>query len=290
MAPAQRLGIIFSRMAIFPSISQRDMDHERLCGALGRDPEMIANGRTRRRLGGITVAAVALIIGACAAKTPKPKPAAKKASVKPAAKKATAKKTPAKPTKRKPTKPKPTPKANAAGAFTPDSAVLVCPKMKVSNRPKTDRNRRILSYKPFVTINKVKLAVAPQNGACFSSGFGKRNGRNHRGIDYYAKPGPMIHAAGAGIIKEAEWHDGYGKMVVIDHGKDVYTRYAHLKGFNRGIRAGAKVKFGTPLGVMGKTSKYKVALHLHYEVLTGPYHPRKKSFGLKAVNIMKLLK
>ena len=252
------------------------------------------------RLRVTSVAAIALLLGACASKTPKP--AARKTAVKStaankqsaqakkknttAAKKKTAAKTT---TSSKVTVVKPTPAVGKSG-FKPDAEILVCPKMKVSNRPRTDRNRKVLAYKPFVKVNKVSLAVAPQNGACFSSGFGPRRGKPHKGIDFYAKPGPMIHAAAAGTIKEAQWHDGYGKMVVIDHGNDVYTRYAHLARFNRGIKVGKKVAFGDPLGPMGKTSKYKVAIHLHYEVLTGAYHPRKKSFGLKPVNIMKMLR
>ena len=221
----------------------------------------------------------AFTLAACGGKTPKPKPATTTASAD--KKELTAK------TRRPP--PPPPPPRPPTSAFQPDQELKVCPKIKVTNRPKTDKARKILVYKPFVKVGKVNVAVAPQKGACLTSGFGKRRGRPHRGVDYQGKPPPMIHAAAPGTVLEALYRKDYGNVVLIDHGDGVFTRYAHLKNFKKGIKAGAKVIFGTPLGVMGKTSAYNVALHLHYEVLTGNYDTPKKSFGLKAVNIMALL-
>ena len=221
----------------------------------------------------------------CAQKTPK-------AGAKSAAVKAKPAKKKVKPTKSSPAQAKAVAKraTPTSGAFTPDSALYVCPKITVSNRPRTNRERKILAYKPFVKVGKVSIAVAPQNGACLTSGFGQRRGRPHNGIDYQGKPAPLIHAAAAGTIREAKYRDDYGRVVLIDHGHGVFTRYAHLKYIQKGIKAGKKVPFGATLGRMGQTSKYKVALHLHYEVLTGNYDTPKKSFGLKPVNILALLK
>lgn len=172
--------------------------------------------------------------------------------------------------------------AAPSGPFVPDAELFVCPRIKVSNRPHINRSRKIIYYRPFVRVaDKVNVAVAPQNGACLTSGYGKRRGKKHRGVDYQGKPAPMIHAAAAGTILEAEYRDDYGNSVVIDHGHGVYTRYAHLKAFRPGIKAGKKVPFGQPLGRMGSSAKWKLPLHLHYEILTGNYDTPKKSFGLK---------
>lgn len=170
----------------------------------------------------------------------------------------------------------------ASGSFVPDAELFVCPRIKVSNRPHINKDRKIIYYRPFLRVgDKVMVAVAPVNGACLTSGFGNRRGRKHKGVDYQGKPAPMIHAAAAGTIVEAEYRDDYGNMVVIDHGEGVYTRYAHLRGFQPGIKAGKKIPFGRPLGLMGSTAKWALPLHLHYEILVGDYNTPKKSFGLR---------
>ncbi|MEO1231374.1 MAG: M23 family metallopeptidase [Myxococcota bacterium] len=161
--------------------------------------------------------------------------------------------------------------------------------MKVTNRPRT-RALRIPIYRPYVWVaGRVRVAVAPQNGACLASGFGKRWGRLHKGLDYHGRPAPMIHAAAPGVVREATFHQDYGNMVLIDHGHGVFTRYAHLRSLTKTMAVGRKVSFGTPVGRMGRTAKVKLPLHLHYEILVGKYDNPKKSFGLRPVNPFRLL-
>jgi murein DD-endopeptidase MepM/ murein hydrolase activator NlpD len=165
----------------------------------------------------------------------------------------------------------------------------VCPGMTVANRPATDANLMITDFRPFVQVNgKVTLATAPVQTACFSSGFGARSFGNHKGIDFYSPDAVDIYAAAAGVVREKTYRDDFGNMLVIDHGDGVFTRYAHLRDFTAGLAEGGKVKPGDVIGQMGHTSKYNVANHLHYEVLTGEWGAQAGSFALTPVDPMKL--
>lgn len=173
------------------------------------------------------------------------------------------------------------PAARAAGLQT---AMKLCPRMDISNAPRADNERNVQGVPERITVNGAKLRTAPVTEGCFSSGFGPRSGKIHKGIDLHHPTGSDVIAAAAGNVLEATYRDDYGNFVIIDHGNGVYTRYAHLANFGRGIRAGGQVADGQRLGKMGNTASYRVPIHLHYEVLVGDYNTPKKSFGLKPVN------
>ena len=193
--------------------------------------------------------------------------------------------------------------AHADGADAPDAAlaplpsvapaaapragapqkILLCPRMTVSNAPKADA-AGIVAAPATVDVNGVALAVDPTQGACLSSGFGARSGRTHKGVDYYSADGGPILAAADGVILEMKYRDDYGNMLLIDHGEGVYTRYAHLSSFQKGVGVGVRVRAGDQLGLMGNTAGYRVPVHLHYEVLLGDYSNPKASFGLTPEN------
>jgi murein DD-endopeptidase MepM/ murein hydrolase activator NlpD len=124
----------------------------------------------------------------------------------------------------------------AAGAF--ESALVLCPRMTVQNAPAADAQLRVRSYAPVVKVNGVRIATYPSRGACLSSGYGQRNSRLHKGIDYHSESGAPILAAGDGEVIEMKYREDYGNMIVIDHGGGVYTRYAHLASFGRGLMTG----------------------------------------------------
>ena len=170
----------------------------------------------------------------------------------------------------------------AAGSF--ETAISLCPRMAVTNGPRADAAGHVLSYHPITTIQGIALAVDPTRKACVSSGFGERNGRLHRGVDYHSADGGQIMAAGDGVVLEEKYRDDYGNMLLIDHGHGVYTRYAHLAAFQHGLAVGSRVKAGDPIGLMGNTAAYPVPIHLHYEVLVGDYANPKASFGLTPKN------
>jgi len=86
----------------------------------------------------------------------------------------------------------------------------------------------------------------------------------HEGVDFTAPVGTEIYATGDGVVTSVErLKVGYGNYIVIDHGFNYETLYAHLSKFN--VRRGQKVKRGQVIGFIGNTGR-STAPHLHYEV------------------------
>ncbi|MDP3736976.1 MAG: M23 family metallopeptidase [Hyphomonadaceae bacterium] len=160
----------------------------------------------------------------------------------------------------------------------------LCPRMTVANAPASDAELVVASYKPLVAVQGVKLATFPAKGACLSSGFGARNSRLHKGLDYHSETGAPILAAADGTVVEMKYREDYGNMLLIDHGGGVYTRYAHLASFGKGLSMGVTVRAGEQIGLMGNTAAYQIPMHLHYELLLGDYANPKGSFGLQAAD------
>lgn len=115
------------------------------------------------------------------------------------------------------------------------------------------------------------LMKTPLNGARLSSSFGKRKhpvlgyNRQHKGIDFSAPIGTPIMAAGKGKVLKANYSKSFGYRVLLEHHGGYRTLYAHLKGFAKGIKAGAQVKQGEIIGYLGNTG-LSTSRHLHYEV------------------------
>ena len=102
------------------------------------------------------------------------------------------------------------------------------------------------------------------------SGFGWRHHpirrvlKFHNGVDIGASTGKPIYASGDGVVTRANYGNGYGNVVYIDHGFGYETRYAHMSAFN--VKLGDRVKRGDVIGFVGNTG-LSTAPHLHYEVL-----------------------
>lgn len=117
----------------------------------------------------------------------------------------------------------------------------------------------------------------PLNGVMMSH-FGRRSdpfsgeGAFHAGVDLSADPGTPVQATGDGFVKHAEWGGAYGRLVVIDHGNNFETFYAHLSRFN--VVTGQIVRRGEIIGTSGSTGRVS-GPHLHYEVRRGgiPINP-----------------
>ncbi|MCI0491262.1 MAG: M23 family metallopeptidase [Blastocatellia bacterium] len=90
-----------------------------------------------------------------------------------------------------------------------------------------------------------------------------RRSRFHSGVDLKARWGDPIGASLPGKVQSAEWHSGYGNLVVIDHGGGVTTYYAHLSSFE--VQEGDTVERGTVVGYAGRTGR-ATSPHLHYEL------------------------
>ncbi len=88
--------------------------------------------------------------------------------------------------------------------------------------------------------------------------------RAHKGTDYAAKTGTAVKVTGDGVIKNASYSDSYGYHIDVTHFNKYMTRYAHLDGFAKGIKKGAKVEQGQTIGYVGSTG-LATGPHLHYE-------------------------
>lgn len=123
-------------------------------------------------------------------------------------------------------------------------------------------------------VNKEKMshipAIKPTSGILLS-GYGVRfhpilkYNRRHNGLDFRADVGDPIFATGDGTVKYAGRQSTLGLIVIIDHGFGYETLFAHLSGFSKGIKRGAKVKRGEQIAMAGD-SGLSEGPHLHYEV------------------------
>ena len=116
------------------------------------------------------------------------------------------------------------------------------------------------------------LMRKPMSGGQFRSGFGMRRHpilryrRMHNGVDWSARTGTPIMAAGNGVVELSEWKSGYGRHVQLRHANGYKTTYSHMSGFGRGIAEGVRVRQGQVIGYVG-SSGLSTGPHLHYEVL-----------------------
>jgi murein DD-endopeptidase MepM/ murein hydrolase activator NlpD len=127
-------------------------------------------------------------------------------------------------------------------------------------RAQVDRLNRTLSLVPYrkPVVGEVE----------FTSGFGVRSdpflGRAamHTGLDFRAQMGDPVRVTANGKVVSAGWSGGYGRMVEVDHGNGLATRYGHLSEIN--VKLGQQVRIGEVIGEVGSTGR-STGPHLHYE-------------------------
>lgn len=113
---------------------------------------------------------------------------------------------------------------------------------------------------------------APVNFRRISSVFGMRKHpvlgrwRAHKGTDYAAASGTPVQSIGDGVVIFAGRKGGYGNVIDIRHRNGYVSRYAHLRGFAKGVRRGARVGIKQTIGYVGMTGLAS-GPHLHFEVL-----------------------
>lgn len=116
-----------------------------------------------------------------------------------------------------------------------------------------------------------KTLIRPVMGR-ISSLFGKRKHPKtkswhfHSGIDIVARKGTPIMAAMAGKVTYSGWKRGYGMVIIIDHGDDLETVYAHCSRVS--VKNGQMVNVGQKIGSVGSTG-VATGSHLHFEVRRG---------------------
>ena len=106
----------------------------------------------------------------------------------------------------------------------------------------------------------------------FTSPFGSRWGRLHAGTDFAAPVGTPVFSTADGVVTEAGWSSGYGRLIKIQHEFGIETRYAHLNAIR--VEVGQRVSRGDRIGDMGNSGR-STGSHLHYEVRVGgePVNP-----------------
>jgi len=127
-------------------------------------------------------------------------------------------------------------------------------------RAQADRLARTLTQVPYrkPVVGEVE----------FTSGFGVRTdpflGRPamHTGLDFRASTGDPVRATANGKVVSAGWAGGYGRMVEVDHGNGLSTRYGHLSAIH--VKVGDHIQVGQVLGAVGSTGR-STGPHLHYE-------------------------
>ena len=128
-----------------------------------------------------------------------------------------------------------------------------------------------------IAAQKAPFAVPLKGSFRYTSGYGMRWGRMHKGTDFAAPHGTPIYATADGVVIHAGWQSGYGRMVKIKHEFGIETRYAHNSKLF--VKKGQRVSRGQKIAAMGNTGR-STGTHLHYEVRVGG----------KAVNPMTYIK
>lgn len=120
-------------------------------------------------------------------------------------------------------------------------------------------------------------SIWPTRGR-ITSPFGYRSspttGRRtlHKGLDIANKIGTPVIAPARGTVTFAGWDKAYGKSIIISHGNNIVTRYAHLNDIK--VKQGQTVQRSEVIGALGNTGR-STGPHLHYEVMIGgvPVNP-----------------
>ncbi len=103
--------------------------------------------------------------------------------------------------------------------------------------------------------------------------------RPHRGVDYAAPRGTPIKAAGDGKVIFRGVKSGYGRVVILQHGGNITTLYAHMSNFAAKARLGTRVRQGQTVGFVGKTGLV-TGVHLHYEYRLNGVHRNPRTVKL----------
>jgi murein DD-endopeptidase MepM/ murein hydrolase activator NlpD len=159
-----------------------------------------------------------------------------------------------------------TPRSGVGGPFVPvklpaDAGPFERQLYRINTtRAQVERLNRTLALVPYrkPVIGEVE----------FTSGFGVRSdpflGRPamHTGLDFRAQTGDPVRATANGKVASSGWAGGYGRMVEIDHGNGLSSRYGHLSEIN--VKVGDIIKIGQVIGAVGSTGR-STGPHLHYE-------------------------
>ena len=161
------------------------------------------------------------------------------------------------------------------------AAALVVLELKTA---RLERDLRI--YEGFLRQHGMTPNIWPVMGRLESGVGGRRNPFGGRGYEYHegqdidAAYGTPVQVAATGTVTIAAWQRGYGRVVYIDHGSGLSTRYGHLSEID--VHVGQTVTRGQTIGLVGSTGR-STGPHLHYEVRINnhPVDPRQYLPGVE---------
>lgn len=107
--------------------------------------------------------------------------------------------------------------------------------------------------------------------------------RAHKGVDYAAGSGTPIKAVGDGKVEFIGVKGGYGKVIVLKHGNQYTTLYAHMSRYRPGLKVGSRIEQGQVIGYVGATG-LATAPHLHYEFRINGVHVNPVTVPLPRAN------
>ena len=145
---------------------------------------------------------------------------------------------------------------------------------------KTEKlERELRMYEGFLREHGMTPSIWPVAGKLESGFGGRRNPFGGRGFEYHegqdidAAYGTPVQVAATGRVTIAGWQRGYGKVVYVDHGGGLSTRYGHLSEID--VTVGQAMTRGQTIGLVGSTGR-STGPHLHYEVRINnqPVDPR----------------
>lgn len=105
--------------------------------------------------------------------------------------------------------------------------------------------------------------IKPLSGGRYTSGYGYRWGRLHKGVDWACPVGTTVYASCAGRVIQASYNGGYGNNVVISHADGRLTRYAHNSKLL--VSVGQTVEQGEAIALSGNTGR-STGPHVHFEI------------------------
>jgi murein DD-endopeptidase MepM/ murein hydrolase activator NlpD len=152
----------------------------------------------------------------------------------------------------------------------------------IAEKPKTqDKLAQAATPKPAANKPRQELTLPgsqkliwPVDGTIYSAFNASRGRRKHGAVDIVTSKGTPIAAAADGIVSVAanggKNFSGYGKIIILDHGRGCHTVYAHCDTLI--VKMGQKVKQGEYIGTVGRTGSATTD-HVHFEVrMAGKKH------------------
>jgi murein DD-endopeptidase MepM/ murein hydrolase activator NlpD len=183
------------------------------------------------------------------------------------------------------------------GAYITDGNVIAA---EFNNNGRTfqairyvDKGGRSDYYTPEGLSVRKAFVRAPVDFTRISSSFNPRRKhpilntiRAHRGVDYAAPSGTPINTAGDGKVIFRGKKNGYGNAIIVQHGGNITTLYAHMSRFHDSSRVGRRVVQGQTIGYVGRTG-LATAPHLHYEYRLNGVHRNPRTVKLPQADPIK---